>query len=94
MIAKLFSQSGNKIYFFLSKKDAQGLKVHSVLCVSMLGVPLGVLYQKVWARESLRPVNNIFGFLNLTKLEISSALTEILWIIAKREIGKFVRSIL
>jgi hypothetical protein len=35
----------------LSKKDAQGLKVHSVLCVSPLGVPLGVLHQKVWARE-------------------------------------------
>jgi hypothetical protein len=38
----------------LSKKDAQGLKVHSVLCVNPLGVPLGVLYQKVWAREKNR----------------------------------------
>ena len=38
----------------LSKKDAQGLKVHSVLCVSPLGVPLGVLHQKVWAREKNR----------------------------------------
>jgi hypothetical protein len=38
----------------LSKKDAQGLKVHSVLCVSALGVPLGVLHQKVWAREKNR----------------------------------------
>jgi len=38
----------------LSKKDAQGLKVHSVLCVSALGVPLGVLHQKVWAREKTR----------------------------------------
>src|SRR5919202_490823 len=38
----------------LSKKDAQGLKVHSVLCVSPLGVPLGVLHQKVWAREKTR----------------------------------------
>jgi hypothetical protein len=38
----------------LSKKDAQGLKVHSVLCVSSLGVPLGVLHQKVWAREKNR----------------------------------------
>ena len=28
----------------LSKKDAQGLKVHSVLCVSSVGVPLGVLH--------------------------------------------------
>ncbi len=38
----------------LSKKDAQGLKVHSVLCVSPKGVPLGVLHQKVWAREKNR----------------------------------------
>jgi hypothetical protein len=38
----------------LSKKDAQGLKVHSVLCVSPVGVPLGVLHQKVWAREKNR----------------------------------------
>jgi hypothetical protein len=38
----------------LSKKDAQGLKVHSVLCVSSEGVPLGVLHQKVWAREKNR----------------------------------------
>ena len=38
----------------LSKKDAQGLKVHSVLCVSSKGVPLGVLHQKVWAREKTR----------------------------------------
>jgi hypothetical protein len=38
----------------LSKKDAQGLKVHSVLCVSSVGVPLGVLHQKVWAREKNR----------------------------------------
>jgi hypothetical protein len=38
----------------LSKKDAQGLKVHSVLCVSSMGVPLGVLHQKVWAREKNR----------------------------------------
>src|SRR5919199_1516918 len=38
----------------LSKKDAQGLKVHSVLCVSPFGVPLGVLHQKVWAREKNR----------------------------------------
>jgi hypothetical protein len=38
----------------LSKKDAQGLKVHSVLCVSPKGVPLGVLHQKVWAREKTR----------------------------------------
>jgi hypothetical protein len=38
----------------LSKKDAQGLKVHSVLCVSPVGVPLGVLHQKVWAREKTK----------------------------------------
>jgi IS4 transposase len=38
----------------LSKKDAQGLKVHSVLCVSTLGVPSGVLHQKVWAREKIK----------------------------------------
>jgi hypothetical protein len=28
----------------LSRKDAQGLKVHSLLCVSPFGVPLGVLH--------------------------------------------------
>ncbi|HEY9728765.1 MAG TPA: IS4 family transposase [Chroococcales cyanobacterium] len=38
----------------LSKSYAQGLKVHSVLCVSPLGVPLGVLHQKVWAREKTK----------------------------------------
>jgi hypothetical protein len=38
----------------LSKSYAQGLKVHSVLCVSSVGVPLGVLHQKVWAREKTR----------------------------------------
>jgi hypothetical protein len=38
----------------LSKSYAQGLKVHSVLCVSPQGVPLGVLHQKVWAREKNR----------------------------------------
>jgi hypothetical protein len=29
----------------------QGLKVHSALAVSVRGVPLGLLHQKVWARE-------------------------------------------
>lgn len=29
----------------------QGLKVHSVLGVSSQGVPLGLLYQQVWARD-------------------------------------------
>ena len=48
------SQSSKQGLGALSKKDAQGLKVHSVLCVSPLGVPLGVLHQKVWAREKTR----------------------------------------
>src|SRR4028119_1749315 len=50
-----FSEQPSKLGLgALSKKDAQGLKVHSVLCVSPLGVPLGVLHQKVWAREKNR----------------------------------------
>ncbi len=35
----------------LSKKDAQGLKVHSVLCVSPLGVPLGVLHHSCMGKR-------------------------------------------
>ncbi|NEQ65719.1 MAG: IS4 family transposase [Symploca sp. SIO2D2] len=38
----------------LSSPDAKGLFVHSVFCVSSLGVPLGVLHQKVWARKKIR----------------------------------------
>jgi len=34
-----------------SKPMVTGLKVHSVLAVSTLGVPLGVLHQQVWARN-------------------------------------------
>jgi hypothetical protein len=50
-----FSEQPSKLGLgALSKKDAQGLKVHSVLCVSPVGVPLGVLHQKVWAREKNR----------------------------------------
>ena len=35
----------------LSNPKARGLKVHTVLAASALCVPLGVLDQKVWARE-------------------------------------------
>lgn len=48
------SQSSKQGLGALSKKDAQGLKVHSVLCVNPVGVPLGVLHQKVWARQKNR----------------------------------------
>lgn len=35
----------------LSNPKARGLKVHTVLAASAEGVPLGILEQKVWARE-------------------------------------------
>jgi len=35
----------------LDNKHCRGLKVHSVLAVSASGVPLGLLHQKVWARD-------------------------------------------
>ncbi|WP_341530800.1 hypothetical protein WKK05_16925 [Nostoc sp. UHCC 0302] len=35
----------------LSKSTAKGLKVHTILAASVKGVPLGVLDQKIWARE-------------------------------------------
>lgn len=35
----------------ISNTKANGLKLHSVLCVSDAGVPLGLLHQQVWARE-------------------------------------------
>jgi hypothetical protein len=38
----------------ISKAQARGLKVHSVLAASAAGVPLGVLYQEVWARPKVR----------------------------------------
>jgi len=34
-----------------SQSTVVGLKVHSVLAVSVLGVPLGMLHQQVWARD-------------------------------------------
>ena len=34
----------------ISKRRARGLKVHSVLALSAVGVPLGVLHQQVWTR--------------------------------------------
>ena len=39
----------------LSNSKARGLKVHTVLAASAQGVPLGVLEQKVWAREVKQP---------------------------------------
>ena len=38
----------------ISNPAAQGLKVHSTLCCSDAGVPLGVLHQTTWARETNR----------------------------------------
>ena len=39
---------------YLSGKGQKGLKVHSTLCTSLSGVPLGLVEQKVWAREQNR----------------------------------------
>ena len=39
----------------LDNSNSRGLKIHSVFCVSLSGVPLGLLHQKVWARD----INNI-----------------------------------
>jgi len=39
----------------LSKATAKGLKVHTILSASVEGVPLGVLHQKVWARNKSKP---------------------------------------
>lgn len=36
---------------YLDNANSRGLKVHSVLCSSANGVPLGVLHQQVWARD-------------------------------------------
>lgn len=36
---------------YLDSSKARGLKVHSTLCVSSEGVPLGLLNQQVWARD-------------------------------------------
>jgi hypothetical protein len=30
-------------------KEKKGLKVHTTMCISDLGVPLGIIHQKVWA---------------------------------------------
>ena len=38
----------------ISNQAAKGLQVHNVLVVSEVGVPLGLLEQKVWAREKAR----------------------------------------
>ena len=35
----------------LSGEGRQGLKVHSTLCANTSGVPMGLIGQKVWARE-------------------------------------------
>jgi hypothetical protein len=36
----------------LDSASSRGLKVHSVFCVSATGVPLGLLHQRVWARDT------------------------------------------
>lgn len=36
---------------YLDNANSRGLKVHSVLCSSVQGVPLGVLHQQVWHRD-------------------------------------------
>ncbi|NEP40228.1 MAG: IS4 family transposase, partial [Okeania sp. SIO2H7] len=45
------NHSSKKGMGHLDNKNSRGVKMHSVFCVSPLGVPLGVLHQKVWARE-------------------------------------------
>lgn len=39
----------------LSNASANGLHVHSALCVSPDGVPLGLLHQHVWSRDPKKP---------------------------------------
>ncbi len=36
---------------YLDNASSRGLKIHSVLCSSGNGVPLGILHQQVWARD-------------------------------------------
>lgn len=36
---------------YLDNASSRGLKIHSVLCSSANGVPLGVLHQQVWSRD-------------------------------------------
>src|SRR5919199_3414498 len=36
---------------YLDNANSRGLKVHSVLCSSANGVPIGVLHQQVWCRD-------------------------------------------
>lgn len=36
---------------YTTNKLSQGLQMHSVLAVSPTGIPLGLLYQDIWARE-------------------------------------------
>ena len=36
---------------YLDSPRARGLKVHSILCCSVQGTPLGLLHQQVWARD-------------------------------------------
>ncbi len=36
---------------YLDNVNSRGLKVHSVFCSSVNGVPLGVLHQQVWSRD-------------------------------------------
>ncbi len=39
---------------YLDKPKAKGMKVHTSLCVTTDGVPLGVLAQKTWARPAVK----------------------------------------
>lgn len=41
----------------ISKSCGRGLKVHTVLATNAAGVPLGVLHQRVWARQATRSVD-------------------------------------
>ena len=38
---------------YLSGKGQKGLKVHSTLCTSLSGVPLGLVEQKVWSENRI-----------------------------------------
>lgn len=47
-------QKGRRGLGSISKQGGEGLKVHNTLAVSVEGVPLGLIGQKVWARDKVR----------------------------------------
>ena len=49
--ANFTHHSSKKGMGYLDNASSRGLKIHSVLCSSANGVPLGILHQQVWARD-------------------------------------------